>query len=192
MSTDSIEAELIARICQSDIAAFESLYRRYYHRLFRFAYRVTRRIDLIEEIINDTMYVVWKKSTFFQTTARPSTWIFGIAYKQCLKTIAKHEPIEHIELDDAAELIPGIQDKGLQDLEIEDWITAAFRILPADQRTVLELVYHQDLHYSEIARIMDCPENTVKTRMFNARKKIKAMFPDFHDVPKSFYSDETL
>jgi RNA polymerase sigma-70 factor (ECF subfamily) len=54
----------------------------------------------------------------------------------------------------------------------------AFGKLPADQRAVLELAYHQGLHYQEIAQIMDCPENTVKTRMFHARKKIKALYPD--------------
>jgi RNA polymerase sigma-70 factor (ECF subfamily) len=42
----------------------------------------------------------------------------------------------------------------------------------------LELAYHQGLQYQEIAEIMGCPENTVKTRMFHARKKIKALFPD--------------
>jgi RNA polymerase sigma factor (sigma-70 family) len=54
-----------------------------------------------------------------------------------------------------------------------------FSKLTEDQRAVLELTYHHGLNYGEIAWIMNCPENTVKTRMFNARKKIKALFPDF-------------
>ncbi len=184
-SSDAIETALIAQICEADPAAFESLYKRYYQRLFRFSYRLTRRIDSIEEIINDVMYVVWKKAATYQAGTRVSTWIFGIAYRKCLKSMAERASAEHLELEDAEDLIPGVQDKGLQGLEIEDWIAVAFSALPADQRAVLELAYHHDLHYSEIARIMDCPENTVKTRMFHARKKIKALFPDFHDGAKA-------
>ncbi len=178
-SGEVTEEELIARICGSDHAAFEDLYKRYYQRLFRFCYRITRSVDSIEEIINDVMYVVWKKAPTFHAGTRLSTWIFGIAYKKCLKCVSERMQVEHLEIEDAEEFIPGVLDKGLENLEIEDWIVVAFSALPADQRAVLELTYHQELHYSEIAEIMDCPENTVKTRMFHARKKIKALFPDF-------------
>ena len=177
-SGEPSDNQLIVLVCEADTAAFELLYKRYYPRLFRFAFRMTRQLDQIEEIINDVMYVVWKKAASFQLETRASTWIFGIAYKKCLKSIAERMTVEHIELEDAVDLIPGIQDSGLQNLELEDWISVAFSKLPADQRAVLDLAYHQGLHYSEIAQIMDCPENTVKTRMFNARKKIKTLYPD--------------
>ena len=175
--------ELILRICTADTGAFETLYKRYYLRVYRFAFRVTRQLDPIEEIINDVMYVVWKRASSFQPESRASTWIFGIAYKKCLKSMSERLQGEHLELEEAEDLIPGVQDSGLQNLELEDFISVAFGKLPADQRTVLELTYHHGLNYGEIAQIMGCPENTVKTRMFNARKKIKALFPDF--LPES-------
>lgn len=172
------DTELMVLIRESDTMAFETLYKRYYPRLFRFAFRMTRQLDQIEEIINDVMYVVWNKAHAFQLDTRASTWIFGIAYKKCLKSLSGRWSGEHLELEEAADLLPGIQDSGLRNLELEDWVAVAFSNLPADQRAVLELAYHHGLHYSEISQIMDCPENTVKTRMFNARKKIKSLFPD--------------
>jgi RNA polymerase sigma factor (sigma-70 family) len=175
--------ELILRICEADTLAFEALYKRYYPRIFRFVFRVTRHLDQIEEIINDVMYVVWQKASSFQPETRASTWIFGIAYKKSLKSMSERLQGEHLELEDAVDLIPGVQDSGMQNLELEDWISVAFSKLSEDQRAVLELTYHQGLHYSEIAQIMDCPENTVKTRMFHARKKMKELFPDF--LPES-------
>lgn len=182
---ESGEAQLIMRICEADEEAFETLYKQYYRKLFRFAYRVTRRIDQIEEIINDVMYVVWKKAPTFRPETRVSTWIFGIAYKKCLKSIAGGSQAKHLSLEDADMLIPGVQDSGLKNLEAEDWISVAFGRLSADQRAVLELTYHHGLHYREIAEILDCPENTVKTRMFHARKKIKPLLPDLLDEPDS-------
>ena len=172
------DAELAYRISEMDLAAFELLYKRYYQRLFRFAYRMTRRLDPIEEIINDVMYVVWTRAATFNPEGRFSTWIFGIAYKKCLKVIAERAEAEHVSLDDVEDIIPGVRDSGLRSMELEDWISVAFSRLPPDQRAVLELAYHHGLHYHEIARIMECPENTVKTRMFHARKKIKSLFPD--------------
>jgi RNA polymerase sigma-70 factor (ECF subfamily) len=177
-SAETGDAELIARICDGDNEAFEILYKRYYPRLFRFSWRVTRRLDQVEEIINDTLYVVWKRAASFRPESRASTWIFGIAYKKCLKANAQRPQGEHLELEEAAELLPGVQDSGLKNLELEDWVAVAFSKLPHDQRAVLELAYHHGLHYLEIAEIMDCPENTVKTRMFHARKKIQSLFPD--------------
>jgi len=177
-SAEISDTALIARICAADPAAFETLYKRYYPKLFRFSLRMTRRLDQVEEIINDVMYVVWKKASSFQPETRASTWIFGIAYKKCLKSMAERAQAEHLELSDAEALIPGVHDRGLKDVELEDWVAVAFGHLPPDQRAVLELAYHHGLHYQEIAQIMDCPENTVKTRMFHARKKIKALYPD--------------
>lgn len=176
-SADLSDAALIAQVCAADHAAFEALYKRYYPKLFRFSLRMTRRLDQVEEIINDVMYVVWKRASSFHPEARASTWIFGIAYKKCLKSIAERNQAEHLELTDAEALIPGVRDSGLKHLELEDWVAVAFGKLPPDQRAVLELAYHHGLAYQEIAQIMDCPENTVKTRMFHARKKIKSLYP---------------
>jgi len=189
---EASDAELIARICVADIEAFEALYKRYYPKLFRFSLRVTRRLDQIEEIINDVMFVVWNKASSYQPEARASTWIFGIAYKKCLKSIAERAQVEHLELEEAEELIPGVQDSGLKNLEIADWVAVAFGKLPAGQRAVLELAYYHGLHYQEIAAIMDCPENTVKTRMFHARRKIKALFPDLLSEPNTSFAGNVL
>lgn len=191
-SGEPSDNDLIMRICESDTVAFEMLYKRYYPRIFRFVFRVTRHLDQIEEIINDVMYVVWQKASTFQPETKASTWIFGIAYKKSLKSMSERIQGEHLELEDAEDLIPGVQDSGLQSLELEDWISVAFRKLPEDQRAVLELTYHQGLHYSEIAKIMDCPENTVKTRMFHARKKIRELFPDLLPESSPDYKGNTL
>jgi RNA polymerase sigma factor (sigma-70 family) len=178
---DTEDAELIRRICLSDRIAFETLYRKYYQRVFRFSYRMTRHLDQVEEIINDVMFVVWNKAASFTHEAKVSTWILGIAYKKCLKAISERSNFEHLVLDDVEDLIPGVRDQGLTQVELDDWLVTALGKLPADQRAVLELTYHQGMSYAEISELMECPENTVKTRMFHARKKIQSMMPDLLD-----------
>ncbi len=63
-------------------------------------------------------------------------------------------------------------------METEEVLFALLRGLSPEQRAVLELVYYHGLHYAEIARVIDCSENTVKTRVFHARRKLREIWPD--------------
>lgn len=168
------DTDLIARICKRDEKALELLYHHYYKRLFRFVARVTRREDLIDEIINDVMYVVWEKAESYNQQCQPSTWIFGIAYNKARQSLRNAGNIDEESLDemDCDNPLLGENDSGLKQLEMSNWLEPALDMLSPDQRAVIELTYFQGMHYSEIAVLMECPENTVKTRMHHARKKL--------------------
>ena len=75
-------------------------------------------------------------------------------------------------------------DSGLKQLELDNWLEFAFDELSPEHRAVIELTYYQGMHYSEIAELMACPENTVKTRMYHARKKLASILKTMDD-----YSD---
>jgi len=168
------DADLIARLCKQDEKALELLYHHYYSRLFRFVARVTRRENLIDEVINDVMYVVWEKAETYNQQCQPSTWIFGIAYNKARQSLrnAGNKDEESLDEMDDDNLVFEDNDSGLKQLEMTDWLESALDKLSSDQRAVIELTYFQGLHYSEIAVLMECPENTVKTRMHHARKKL--------------------
>lgn len=174
------DADLIARLCKQDEKALELLYHHYYSRLFQFVARVTRREDLIDEVINDVMYVVWEKAETYNQQCQPSTWIFGIAYNKARQSLRNagnndEESLDELEGDN---LLFEDNDSGLKQLEMTNWLESALDILSPDQRVVIELTYFQGLHYSEIAVLMDCPENTIKTRMHHARKKLAVILKD--------------
>jgi len=168
------DADLIARICKTDEKALELLYHHYYKRLFRFVARVTRREELIDEVINDVMYVVWEKAESYSQKCQPSTWIFGIAYNKARQSLrnAGNNDEESLDELDVDNLLFEDNDSGLKQLEMTNWLESALDMLSPEQRAVIELTYFQGLHYSEIAVLMECPENTVKTRMHHARKKL--------------------
>lgn len=177
------DADLIARLCNADEFALEQLYHHYYTKLYRFISRITRREDIIDEVINDVMYVVWEKAASYDRHCKPSTWIFGIAFnkaRQALRDESRGDEESLDELDEDNAWL-GRPDAGLQQLEMTDWLESALAVLSPDQRAVIELTYFEGLHYSEIAAIMDCPENTVKTRMFHARKNLAAILAPASD-----------
>jgi len=179
---DISDEVLIERITGRDQDAFETLYCRYYDRLFRFIIRVTGRLGMIEETINDTMYVVWQKAATFNGCSRPSTWIFAIAYKKALKSLSRRKYTPHPDLECSLdETQPCHKTLHSEQLETENWLAAAFDRIPPEQRATVELTYYFGMSYREIADVMDCSENTVKTRMFHARRKLKSILPQLAD-----------
>jgi len=172
------EVEWVLRVARGDRQAFELLYREYFPRLARFLVKMTRRPDLVEEILNDTMMVVSQKAHTFDRSAKVSTWIFAIAYRKGLRALRDmHQPTHQNHPELAGDGAAGPSEELMQ-LQLRKVLSEAVNALSVDHRAVVELTYFQGVGYREIAQIMDCPIDTVKTRMFHARRRLKALLPD--------------
>ena len=169
------EVELIARVAEHDRKAFEELYNLYHRRLARFLTRLTRRYELAEEIINDTFWVVWNKAGAFRGDSQPSTWILGIAYRKARNAFRSSARLADKNL--AAESLPLTSEDPHDIEELRDWLGQALAQLPPEQRLAVEMCYELGHSCEEIATIMGCPVNTVKTRLFHARGKLQKLLP---------------
>jgi RNA polymerase sigma factor (sigma-70 family) len=87
-SDDTADLALLQRIAEGDRNALRQLYSTYYHPLLRFIYRITGRLDLAQEGVNDVMLVVWRNGRSFGGRSSVSTWIMGIGYRKALKLLA--------------------------------------------------------------------------------------------------------
>ena len=168
------EIRLVSRIAAGELRAFEELYRVYHPRLTRFLDRVIRRPGVIEEVLNDTMLVVWHRADRYNGRSKVSTWIFAIAYRKALKTLQRFdEPVaddEETRADDG----PG-PDEQVGRWQLREALTKALDGLSAEHRAVVDLTYFHGMGCREIAEIVDCPVDTVKTRMFHARRRLKTL-----------------
>jgi RNA polymerase sigma factor (sigma-70 family) len=170
----SDEPALLARVRTHDLAAFERLYRLYHPRLSRFVTSLVRRHGLVEEVVNDTMMVLWDKPESFGGNSKLSTWLFAIAYRKAVK--ARMRDDEPVADEDAAEradndAAPPDRDFGRQ--RTAAILQGATGELSPDHRAVVHLTYFQEIGYREIADILGCPVDTVKTRMFHARRHLR-------------------
>jgi RNA polymerase sigma-70 factor (ECF subfamily) len=173
---DDTERSLLRRMAGGDRAALAELYRPYHRRLARFLSRLTRRPDVIDEVINDCFWIVWQKAGAFRGDSRVSTWIFGIAYRCALKALRQHGDDD--AGDTAVQDLPDPSADPQAEHELRDWLGKAMARLPNDQRVVLELAYGGGHSLEDIAAIMQCPVGTVKARMFHARVKLRNLLPD--------------
>jgi RNA polymerase sigma-70 factor, ECF subfamily len=173
------ELELLRLIAQRDREAFRELYLAYHRRLARFLMRMTFRHDVIDEVINDTLLTVWRKAADFRGESQASTWIVGIAYRRALKALRVTHAVRALDAEYAS---PASDPHSLD--EERQWLDRALAELPLEQRMVLELSYLLGHSCEEIASIMQCPVNTVKTRMFHAREKLRRSLPRLAGVGK--------
>ena len=169
------EIDAIRRVAQGDKRAFELLYRCYFRRLTRFLDPITRRPQLTEEILDDTMVVVWHKAASFNGASSLSTWIFAIAHNKAMKALKREKRLSEVpyEADETRES-PSPEGDFIE-VQTRTGLQHFLAALSAEQRAVVELTYYYGHAYGEIAEIVGCPVDTVKTRMFHARRKLKAM-----------------
>ena len=174
---DDVERALLRRVSAGDRDAFRDLYLRYHRRLARFLARLTREREDAEEVINDTLWIVWQRAADFRGASRVSTWIMGIAYRRALKLIrraATHARVMVLEQVDGESATDDAQEMTSNRQLVEH----ALATLPLEQRLVLEFTYYLDHSCEEIAEIMECPVNTVNTRMFHARRKLRTLLSE--------------
>ena len=169
------ELELLRRIVLRDRDAFRDLYLMYHRRLARFLMRMSLSHETVEEVINDTLWTVWQKSPEFRGASRVSTWIVGIAYRRALKSLRQARAARVPVTDEFVDMAGDIDIAG--DNEVKEWLARALAELPLEQRMVMEFAYLMGNSCEEIAAIMHCPVNTVKTRMFHAREKLRLSLP---------------
>jgi RNA polymerase sigma-70 factor (ECF subfamily) len=175
---EQFELELLDSVRVGRRAAFDALYRLYHPRLLRFLVHMMRQPNAIDEVLNDTMMVVWQRADSFDGRSKLSTWIFGIAYRKALKALSRQDlPVDSDEVDEPID--PGLGPEQHLNLEqLRGRLRAALAELSLEHRVVIELCYFHGMALTEIAEIVGCPPETVKTRMFYARRRLRLLLDD--------------
>lgn len=176
-TAESEDERLVARIATGDRQSFERLFRKYGERVFRYAHRLISDVTKAEEVTNDVMMEVWKTAARFEGRSKVSTWILGITRHLALNAIRRKQ-LDTVEMEDAPPLVADDAHTAAIDLDrhtLADGLRVALAKLSTDHRDVIELTFFHGCSYQEIADIVGCPENTVKTRMFHARKQLRVL-----------------
>ena len=164
---------LIGRIARGDRLAMQVLFARHHVRIYRFVLRLLRDEMAAEDVIGDVFLDVWRQASRFEGRSAVSTWLIAIARFKALSVLRKRrddgldaETAESIEdaADDPERAVTK-QDKG-------EKLRKCLAGLSPEHREIIDLVYYHEKSVEEVARIVGIPENTVKTRMFYARKKL--------------------
>jgi RNA polymerase sigma-70 factor (ECF subfamily) len=182
MMTNLREAEnelaqaTLARIATGDAKAMEDFYRTFSRIVYAFVMRRLENPVTSEEVVVETMYEVWRSAGAFAGRSAPRSWLLGIARHKLIdkQRAWDSNPVE--ELDEEAENVASNDPSAFDHLsqqQTREQIQNCLGTLPDEQSECMHLMFYEDMSINEIAGIQNCPENTIKTRLFHARKKLK-------------------
>lgn len=171
------DADLLKKISEGDRKAFTKLYQRYQPRLLKFCGRLLKSdMSLAADIADEALIEVWNSAGSFSGRSMPSTWIHSIARFRLIGYLRKNKEHYHddnlgeIHVEDSA-LLP---DEEISLSERDTRLIQELGKLSDKHREVIELVYFRELPIKAISEMLNISENTVKTRMFYARKQLKS------------------
>jgi RNA polymerase sigma-70 factor (ECF subfamily) len=167
------DESLITRVASGDRGAMQVLFARHHVRVFRFVLRMVRSEALAEDLISDVFMDVWQQAGRFEGRSSVSTWLIGIARFKALSALRKpqHRSLDEevaeavIDNADNPEVIQQKHDKS-------DILRRCIGQLSREHREIIDLVYYHEMSVEEVAGVVAIPENTVKTRLFYARKRL--------------------
>jgi RNA polymerase sigma-70 factor (ECF subfamily) len=169
--------ELLDRIGRHEEPAFRELYKAFSRRVYTYVLNMVKDHGRAEEVLVDTMYEVWRAPARFRGDSQFGTWLIGIARNKALMVYRARRPDElHEDLDDIAETTAADTPDGFAQLagkQRSEGVQHCMGRLSDEHRECMHLVFFEGMSLAEVSQVQGCPENTVKTRLFHARQKIK-------------------
>jgi len=171
----SPDVVLLRQVASGDEGAFDELYVLYGAVVYNFLLRLVNEPPVAEELLQEVFLAVWQGADRFRAEAKVKTWLLRIAHHKAVSWLRHHRPAS--SLDEAAEVAAG--DDHIDERLVRAWeadrVRAALSELSPKHRAVIELAFVHDLPYADIARIVDCPVGTVKSRMSYALRHLTAV-----------------
>jgi RNA polymerase sigma-70 factor (ECF subfamily) len=171
-----IECQLLKKIIQKDEDAFRKLYQCYQPKLLQFCtVQLNGDCEQAADIVDTVMFDVWNKAANYQTKATVNTWIHTIARYKVIDFLRKRRESQtayEAQIDELTDH-QSTPTQCIEATEKQQFYHHCLAQLKPKLKEVLLFIYNQAIPLKEVARLLDCPENTVKTRAFQARKKLQ-------------------
>ena len=195
MTERDIDRQLVERAQRGDKRAFELLVEKYQRKLGRLLARFIRDPAEVEDVTQEAFIKAYRALPAFRGDSAFYTWLYRIGIntaKNYLMALGRRAPTStEVEAEDAEGYEEGEQlrdintpESMLLSKEIAQTVNATIEQLPEELRTAIQLREIEGMSYEDIARIMDCPIGTVRSRIFRAREAIAERLRPLLDSPK--------
>jgi RNA polymerase sigma-70 factor (ECF subfamily) len=170
---ETSDEALVLSIATGDKQALQVLFGRHNVRVYRFVLRFLNDEAAAEDLVSEVFFDVWRQASRFEARSQVSTWLLAIARNKALSALRRRST-EELD-DEVAEFIEDPADNPevtMQKKQRNSILAECLTQLSAAHREIIDLVYYHEKSIDEVAEIIGVPQNTVKTRMFYARKRI--------------------
>lgn len=166
----------IDKILNGDRNAFAVLVERYKDMVFSLAYKMLKSREEAEEVSQDTFIKAFKSLQSFKGDSKFSTWLYKIAYRNCLDALKKRKLKYNTDTIDEVTIhkIKSTDDilEGIERKERARVMEECLDKLPEDERSLLWMFYFEELSLKEIITVTDLSESNLKVKLHRARKRL--------------------
>jgi RNA polymerase sigma-70 factor, ECF subfamily len=185
MTLDSLaESELARRCRRGDAHAWRELVRRFTPLVYRLSVRMLRNGSEAEDASQEVFLRMYRSFDTFDATRPMAPWVARTAYHACLRRLesAAHslgQPADPEDLTAVEDVEVRNPEEMAASTEAADLLARALQDLPAQDRALLDLRYREGLSDAEVSEATGMPVNTVKTRIFRARARLRKWLTPF-------------
>lgn len=195
---EKMQSGMLDAMRKGDPVGYEQLYDRYSKRIYAMTYGMLQNHTDAEDAVQNTFIHVYEKLYTLKDYNSFDSWLEKIAYNEALLLIRKRKKMTLFNDDLEAKVTDQIQDELMLPEEIAERRDTAEKIcsiiaeLPEAQRQTLVLFYYNNLKIKQIAEVMNCGENTVKSRLYYARRSIGKAVDDLEKRGEKLHSGAVL
>lgn len=195
---EKMQSGMLDAMRKGDPVGYEQLYDRYSKRIYAMTYGMLQNHTDAEDAVQNTFIHVYEKLYTLKDCNSFDSWLEKIAYNEALLLIRKRKKMTLFNDDLEAKVTDQIQDELMLPEEIAERRDTAEKIrsiiaeLPEAQRQTLVLFYYNNLKIKQIAEVMNCGENTVKSRLYYARRSIGKAVDDLEKRGEKLHSGAVL
>jgi RNA polymerase sigma-70 factor (ECF subfamily) len=165
-----LDALLIGRYLQGEVAAFDELMRAHEDRVFAVCLRMLRDREAALDATQETFIAVFRKADRFAGRSAFSTWLYRVAVNTCYDQARRRRRHAAVPLPESNDPVDVSADDGFTSAELRSDIEAALVALPDEFRAAVVLADVEGLSLQEVADILEVPVGTVKSRVFRGRR----------------------
>lgn len=188
--TTNEELILVANILEGNTPAFAKLVDQYKDLVYTLAVRMLKNREEAEEVSQNVFIKIFKSLSSFKGDSKLSTWVYRVTYNSCLDQLKKNKkhlmdvPIDEYNYNKIDSIDNALE--GLIKEERVQLIRNCVNKLPEESSAIITLFYFDELSLDEISGITGIESNTVKVKLFRARKKLAKIMEQYMIPKKNF------
>lgn len=163
--------DVMQRLARGEVAALDDLYWMFSGVVHSFALRLCGDVQAAEDVTQETFIAVWYGARRFRGQCSTKTWLLRIAYHRAMSWLRSRRP--QVSIDDALEIFDHASADEVEMVATREQIQQALDQLSVSHRAVIELTFAYDLTGAEVARVLNCPLGTVKSRISYALRHMR-------------------
>lgn len=174
---EKTDLQLVEEVRNGQRASFSELVKRHQKGLLRLSMRFVKDLDIAQDVVQESFIKTYEKLNSFEGRSSFKSWLYQITVNTARNKL-REDRYDFSDIEDVQLGVDALAEKSLVHRAVGEILNAEVEKLPFKQKTALVLRVYEDMSFSEIAEVMECPYDTAKANYRHALLKLKEVFED--------------